>query len=164
MEQKIQHIVKETVEHYIMDNILLEYAHNRAEFKRILQGLSEPLIVHWCLIRWGRLTGNTQTLPHWKSEVISYWNRINKLSLKEGDKSQKRLTAILEVWDKEEFITNVNAIKFTIYSKFTKEGINVEDDAVVTEVCNGFIQDAPHIVEILANKDSKAMREYINSL
>ena len=82
MEQKIQHIVKETVEHYIMDNILLEYAHNRGEFQRIVQGLSETLIVHWCLIRWGRLTGNTQTLPHWKSEVITQCKRIVKLSLK----------------------------------------------------------------------------------
>ena len=40
----------------------------------------------------------------------------------------------------------------------------MEDDAVVSEVCNGFIQDAPHIMEFLANKDPKAMREYINSL
>ena len=63
MEQKIQHIVKETVEHYIMDNILLGYSHNRGEFQRIVQGLSETLIIHWCLIRWGRLTGNTQTIP-----------------------------------------------------------------------------------------------------
>lgn len=164
MEQKIQHIVKETVEHYIMDNILLEYAHNRGEFQRIVQGLSETLIVHWCLIRWGRLTGNTQTLPHWKSEVITQCKRIVKLSLKDGDKPQKRFKAINEVWNKEDFLTNVDTIKFTIYPKFTKEGINMEDNEVVSEVCNGFIQDAPHIMEFLANKDSKAMREYINSL
>ena len=164
MEKKIEQVIKEQVEKYIWDNVILEYAYPRKDFIKQVENLFPQIIIHWCLIRYNRLIDNTTTIPHWKKELLTWLSRIMKLNLKGGDSCQTREKAIREVISLCDYDSNAISIKFTILPKFYEEGIIVDDNDIVTEVINQFIADINNLISILSSKDLKQLYQYLESL
>lgn len=165
MEEKIKRIVKEQVEAYILDNVLLEYAFPRKHFIKQVGNLFPQIIIHWCLIKHNRIIDNKATIQHWKNELLTWFSRIMKLTLKGNDSFETREKAIKEVISLYDYHNNVTAIKYTILPKFYNEGIKIDyDDEILNDVVNQFFNDLGNIVSILSNKDFKQLYQYLESL
>lgn len=163
-EDKIKQIIKEQVESYLLDNILLEYAFPRKDFIKQVDNLLPQIIIHWCLIRYNRLIENTNTIQHWKKELLTWFSRIMKLTLKGNDSAETRKKAIKEVISLYDYDNNVTTIKYTILPKFNDEGINIDNNEVVKEVINQFFEELENIISVLSNKNLKELYQYLENL
>ena len=164
MEEQIKKIIKEQVETYLIDNILLEYAFPRKDFIKQVDNLLPQIIIHWCLIRYNRILDKTDTIQHWKKELLTWFSRIMKLTLKGNDSVETRKKAIQEVISLYDYNNNVTTIKYTILPKFNDEGIQLDNNDAINEVINQFFDEIEHIIDVLANKNLKELYQYLENL
>ena len=156
--------IKEEIEKYFLSTLIKEYAYPRKDFCNNIEKLAPQIIIHWCLIRYARLTNiNTRTIQHWKCELSSWCFKLMKMGLKGNDDFKNRANAITNVWDKMDYDKDALAIKFTILSKFREEKFdtNVQE---FQQTLNDCIEHADKLIYYIAKKNLKEFDEYINNL
>ena len=127
---------------------MLEYAFPRKDFIKQVNNLLPQIITHWCLIRYNRIIDNTNTIQHWKSELLTWFSRIMKLTLKGNDSTETRKKAIQEVILLNDYHNNATTIKYTILPKFNDEGIKIDNNEIINEVINQFFDELETIISI----------------
>ena len=100
------------------------FAISRKHFILNSYHLLSPLMEHWCLIRFVRLTEtDCGTIPHWKHEVSIFMRDIAYQNLDGGNKYKTRFKALKEAWNMGDFDKDPNAVYRSVISKFEDEKV-----------------------------------------
>ena len=160
----IEQIIADAINKYVESTILYEYAHPRKAFIKYTSNLLPQIITHWCLIKYSRLSNtNNDIIKHWKAELISWVDKIIKLSLKGKDDYNSRYSAIASSFDINDYDKNIRSIEATIISKFIKEGFDVENDVFEITI-NDCLNEHKVFINLLSQKNIVPFYEYIKSL
>ena len=167
-EEVRKQIVDEITEGVIRSlrkEFLKEYfAISRKHFILNSYHLLSPLMEHWCLIRFVRLTEtDCGTIPHWKHEVSIFMRDIAYQNLDGGNKYKTRFKALKEAWNMGDFDKDPNAVYRSVISKFEDEQVDINNPAII-QSCRDFINDTPTIIELIAQGNYEDMKKYIQSL
>ena len=159
-----ENILKSIVSEEIRRFLIREYALERSDFMDNVRGISRQIIIHWCLINFANLTQSySDTIPHWKHELKNWLFSVCEMEMKKNNSYRKRHKAILEVWDKYDFINNPSIIKKIIFSKFINEKIDVKS-AEIEQTISNFIEDEMNIIELMATGDVEQVNTYVENL
>ena len=162
-QELIQEITKQVTKTLKEELFLEYYALERNTFIERAYHLLSPMMIHWCLIRYGRLTDETQCIEHWKSELLTFMSDMAGLTMKGGNQTHKRLKAYKEAWSCADYDTDPHSVFFRCRRKFIDEGVNIESP-VIMQVVTEFVEESTTLMELLANKRYDNIQTYIQSL
>lgn len=160
-EVKLQRLVERFVREEIQ--LLIEYSFNRKEFVNKIESLLTPLLSHWVLIRYNRLTSNEEYIQHWKRELKGWFVTLMRLRLKDNNSVKNREKAIQSAYENLDLTSDLKALYLTVLSKCEKENIDTTDkpfEQAIIDCAN----ELNTIKQIIANADAKYCDEYVKSL
>lgn len=148
----------------LKEELLVEfYALERNAFIDKAYALLAPMMIHWCLIRYARLSAQTEYIDHWKSELITFMTDMANLTMKGGNQYHKRIKAYKSAWSCADYDTNPSSVLFRCRKKFKDENIDF-NSPITLQATTGFVEETPTIIELLAKRDFEEMQSYIESL
>ena len=160
LEQKINEIVTKKINEYLLN----EYALERSDFMDRIYNLSRQIVIHWCLIRYSRLTNSNQEyIEHWKKELRTWLCHISNIRIKKNNSFEYRRKTIYKCWGDLDYITLPNTIKKVIYCKFTDEHINVNSNEV-EQIIMDFMEETHKLIDLMADDDIELIYNYIKEL
>lgn len=164
-KQQLIKDITESVVRSLREDLLREYfGVSRKHFILNSYHLLFPLMEHWCLVRFMKLTNpECETIPHWKNEIGTFMNQISRQHLDGGNKYKTRYKALKEAWNIGNFDVDSNAVYRSIIEKFDKEQIDI-GHAEIIHACEDFVKDSLIMIELLAQGNYADMKKYIQSL
>ena len=146
----------------IKRGLMLEfYAKERQEYEKLINGKTETLFSHWCLIRYCTITGRTQTKDHWKGEVIGYLTELAKEKIKPKNNRKIVEKMAINLWSV--YATDSDAVVKLIINKFKKEGIELRIENMLPCV-HDLQKNIPTMVELIAYGTIHDIIKYVNSI
>ena len=158
-EERLVEIVRESIQNYM----LLEYAVDRNTFMTRVYHLSRQIVIHWCLIKHGRLTHNDNNIIHWKKELRGWMSAICEMELKKNNSADTRNKAITKVWHDLDYISRLDMIKKVITCKFRDEGFNMLTEEV-SQTCEAFSNETQILINLMSNADINEVYDYVENL
>ena len=159
LTERITEIVRQKLQEFI----LLEYAVDRNTFIQRVYNLSRQIVIHWCLIQYGRLTHTEDSINHWKKELRGWMSTICEMELKKNNSIDTRLKAITQAWIDLDYTSRPDIIKKVITCKFRDEGINMASEEV-KQICLDMINEAQILIHLMADADVDAIYDYVENL
>ena len=166
-EVSLHKIIKEAVDKRVNELLLNEYfyyALERSDFIDRAYFILNPLLIHWCLIRYSRITNtNQEYINHWKRELTTFCFQISNLKLKKGNDVNKRQRALMQAWSSADLHSDPNAVYMLCINKFEEEHINTDTEEVM-QTMKECVKETQNLINLLANANHKDIKEYINNL
>lgn len=125
--------------------LTLEMAMPLKVFIDRMDGLSMPMVSHWCLCEYCRLfdKGNP-TFKHWSTEVVNYVDALRRLNIKGKVNKRKTLQKwLIEYYDYDD----PKEIMGVIRSKFDVEGLMDKDKRMT--VSESFASSIDSLIDII---------------
>ena len=158
----MEKIIKEIVDRYIKENVLMEYFVNRSAFVKHVEALYKQIIENWCLIHYCTLIDRIETKIHWKRELFAHMGNIVDEGIKNNNSHQTRQKAIMDVFEKNN-VFNHEVIYKLIIKKFQIEHINNKE--IIAQVVNDCYESLNDIIDILSYyNDRYAVSKYIDTI
>lgn len=131
---------------------MFEMALDKAKFQDVVSNLADQILQNWCLMEYCLLYGHdlVDIYDHWRSELETHLNTINRKSIK-GDR-KKWITEVLikeEEFDNSDNVFGACRIKFRIENR-NGLGITLEQQKEVCQHCANEIKD---IINCMASDD-----------
>lgn len=148
------------------EELILEYAFFRDDFKHHLLYLTSTIIAHFALIVYSQMTNrHEETLNHWKGELRDRIVEFQEMDTKPKKGNRKMVEKVLlETWiDNLELPTHPNIISRRFKNKFEEEGIKLSN-AEVEILTQAFITNIPNIISQMAYGDANSALEYVNNI
>ena len=165
-EQELRTIISESVVKVLKNyGLISEMAHDSKEYKRRVDGLLPQIAENWCLIYFFvRIGKPCLNISHWMNELNGHMASIMRMKPKNG-----RIDKLLyQVWNENDFDTDPQCVYICISNKFFKEGVDIINDKrnaeVLDEACQSFVKSTREIINIIANKNTLRLREYIYNI
>ena len=160
--ENLNEIISKTIKEEIQT--ILEYSFQRKDFINRVESIFTPILSHWVLIRYYRIIDvDNINMTHWKQEIQSWIMQLMRMRLKNNNE-KNRDSAIQNVYDNFEFQTNYNSVYLTIYTKCEKEGIDMDDNEVLTQAIKDCQQELNTIKHIIVQQDVKFLKDYLKKL
>lgn len=162
--ENINQIISEAIEHAVHKNILLGMAYNRANYKQKVDALLEQLIQNWCLVKYYSLSNeNNINGRHWTSELKGLLATISRYNIKGNNSPSSRMKALKDVWNDNDFDTQIQCINLAVYNKFNEEKIDITTSTYQTtlQCC---VNSYTEIIDVIIQKSITAIDTYVNSL
>ena len=154
-ENKIKDIIKESIK-----EVLNEMAMKRSDYIQRVLSLLPQIAQNWCLCYYAKNCDNPyhqQLLQHWSTELISYLENLEGITLKNGSKFKTTNYALIEAEDLDNNINNIiNKIKY----KFKSESIN--DPDVINVCASSFQNELATLSQIISNESDITSSEYVD--
>jgi hypothetical protein len=164
MKQTLNQIISEVIERFMAKNVILEMAFNRAAYKERVNALLDQLLQNWCLVKYCSITKNDNiNKNHWIGELKGILATIARFNIKGNNSAISRAKALKNVWNDNDFDSDIKCVELAIYNKFKEEKIDITNIAyktVLTECVNNYNE----IINIIVKKSPTAIDDYVNSL
>ena len=157
LKRLVEKIVREELQ------MLFEYSHTRKDLIFRVESLLSPLLSHWVLIRYNRLTSNEEYIQHWKGELKSWFISLMRLRLKDNNGFKYREKAIQSAYDNLDLTSDIKVLYLTILPKCEKEKINTKDK-LFKQAMIDCVNDLETIKLIIANSSVEECENYIDNL
>jgi len=162
--KNINQIISEAIEHVIHKNDILEMAYDRANYKQKVDASLEQLIQNWCLVKYYSISNESNINEgHWAGELKGLLATISQYNINGNNSPSSRWRALKEVWNDNDFDTQIQCINLAIYNKFIEEKTDVTTSAYQTtlQCC---VDSYSEIIHVIIQKSITAINTYVNSL
>lgn len=149
-ENELKSLIYECVYKVLHETQLFEYLIYRNDFTKMCWNLSHQILENWCLVHYCTLVGRTELKEHWKDELLSYLDRIDRNGIKSNNSPKSREKAIRQGFDMADLFDVNSKIYKYVWKKFEKE--QIFDKEIVQQVIIDFHNSLDDIVNILSNE------------
>ena len=157
IRKSVEDALKKTEQHF-----LLEMAYPRGIYKQKIDNVLPQILINWCLVHYCTITGKSLSKEHWKGELRGHLATAARYSIRKNDAQDKRLKALKEVWDENDF-SLPNVINLTVYNKFYEEGIDTLSDSYAKTLID-CINGSGEIFDTILSRNTDTIARYVETI